>query len=54
MKVMDKKVTFGLIVSTRGFFNPRLAQDGRRQLLDKLQKLGYASAILPETTTPRI
>jgi L-fucose isomerase-like protein len=52
MKVMDKKVTFGLIVSTRGFFNPRLAQDGRRQLLDKLQKLGYASVILPETTTP--
>jgi len=51
MKVMDKKVTFGLIVGTRGIFNPRLAQDGRKQLLDKLKKLGYASVILPETAT---
>ena len=52
MKVLDRKVTFGVIVGTRGFFNPKLAQAGRRQLLARLKALGYAHVILPKTATP--
>lgn len=52
MKIMDKKVTFGVIVGTRGFFNPRLAQAGRSQLIARLKALGYASVILPKSATP--
>lgn len=52
MKVMNRKVTFGVIVGTRGFFNPTLAQEGRKQLLARLKTLGYAHVILPKTATP--
>ncbi len=51
MKPPDRKVTFGLIVGTRGFFNPRLAQEGRRQLLAKLDALGCSHVIVPENAT---
>jgi L-fucose isomerase-like protein len=49
---MEKKPTFGLIVATRGFFNPELAAAGRRQLLAKLDELGYDYVIPPEDATP--
>lgn len=49
---MDRDVTFGLIVGTRGFFSAKLATEGRRQLVAKLKKLGYKSVILPEDATP--
>lgn len=52
MKILDKKTTFGLIVGTRGFFNPELAREGRRQLLAKLDGLGYNYVIPPEDATP--
>ena len=48
---MDKKITFGLIVGTRGFFNPKLAREGRKQLTVKLDSLGYDYVILPEKAT---
>ncbi len=51
MRVVDKPVTFGVIVGTRGFFNPALAKDGRKALLARLEKLGYQSVILPESAT---
>jgi L-fucose isomerase-like protein len=49
---MEKKTTFGLIVGTRGFFNPELARQGRKDLLAKLDKLGYSYVIPPEEATP--
>ena len=49
---MQKKTTFGLIVGTRGFFNPALAAEGRKQLLAKLDKLGYDYVIPAEDATP--
>ena len=49
---MEKQLSFGLIVGTRGFFNPKLAQEGRAQLLKKLDSLGYSYVILPESATP--
>ena len=51
MKIMDKTLNFGLIVGTRGFFNPKLADEGRKQLLAKLDSLGYSYVILPEQET---
>jgi L-fucose isomerase-like protein len=51
MSIVNKTLTFGLIVGTRGFFNPKLADEGRRQLLAKLESLGYSHVILPENET---
>jgi len=51
MKVTDKQICFGLIVGTRGFFNPQLAQAGRAQLLAQLKTLGYDHVILPADAT---
>jgi L-fucose isomerase-like protein len=52
MRAIDKKINFGLIVGTRGFFSPELAKEGRRQLLSKLESLGYDYVITPEAATP--
>jgi L-fucose isomerase-like protein len=49
---MEKNTTFGLIVGTRGFFNPDLAAAGRQQLLAKLDELGYDYVIPPKDATP--
>jgi L-fucose isomerase-like protein len=46
-----EKSTFGIIVSTRGFFNPKLAEEGRRELLEKLEKMGHKVVILSEEDT---
>ncbi|MBN1362721.1 MAG: hypothetical protein JW993_19135 [Sedimentisphaerales bacterium] len=51
MRMMDKKITFGVIVGTRGFFNPKLAQEGRIQLEGQLKALGYDHVILPADAT---
>lgn len=51
MNMMKKKLTFGLIVGTRAFFNPKLAQQGRKELLEKIESLGYSNVILPENAT---
>jgi len=49
---MEKKPTLGLVVATRGFFNPQLAAEGRKQLLAKLDELGYEYIIPAEDATP--
>lgn len=46
-----KDVNFGLIVGTRGFFNPDLAKRGREELTAKMDELGYGYFILPEDAT---
>jgi L-fucose isomerase-like protein len=52
MNRLEKNTTFGVIVATRGIFSPVLAQEGRKQLLAKLDSLGYHYVIPPETATP--
>jgi L-fucose isomerase-like protein len=52
MKITKKKITFGLIVGTRGFFNSALAVDGRKDLIALMEKLGYNYVILPTDATP--
>jgi len=49
---MKEQQTFGVMVGTRGFFNPKLAAEGRKKLMAKLEKLGYKTVILPEDATP--
>lgn len=41
-----KKAVFGIIVTTRGFFNPELARRGRLRLLKKLHDKGYETVSL--------
>ena len=48
----DSCVTFGVIIGTRGIFNPQLAHDDKKILLKTLGSLGYKSIILPEGETP--
>lgn len=52
MNLLEKTPTFGLIVGTRGFFNPLLASEARKKLLAKLDKLGYKYVIPAEDATP--
>jgi L-fucose isomerase-like protein len=42
------KGLFGLIIANRGFFPAELARDGRRNLIDVLEKNGYESIVLSE------
>lgn len=50
---MDKKkITFGVIVGTRGFFNPKLALAGRKDILSVLKNKGFGAVILEESATP--
>ena len=51
MRVAEKKITFGVIVGTRGFFNPDLAGVARKEIVAKLEKLGYGMVILPADAT---
>lgn len=48
---MKKEVTFGLVVGTRGFFNPDLAAKGRELLLQRMRQLGYRCVIPPAEMT---
>jgi len=45
-------VTFGLVVGTRGFFNPRLAVDGRAAFVSLLESNGYGCVIPDAKATP--
>jgi L-fucose isomerase-like protein len=47
-----RKITFGVIVGTRGFFNPELAAEGRNEIIGLLDKKGYDFVILDKDETP--
>ncbi|MDC7240165.1 MAG: fucose isomerase [Spirochaetales bacterium] len=47
-----RKMTFGVIVGTRGFFNPELAAAGRVEILEVLEKKGIDAVILDSSETP--
>ena len=47
-----KKITFGVIVSSRGFFPISLAEQGRKDIIDTLDRRGYGAVILSEQDTP--
>jgi len=47
---MDK-TTFGVIVGTRGFFNPELAKQGRKEVISVMEEMGFEYLILSEEDT---
>jgi L-fucose isomerase-like protein len=49
---MEKKICFGIIIATRGFFNPVLAETARKELLALLDELSIAYVIGSESDTP--
>jgi len=51
MRVADKRITFGVIVGTRGFFNPEHARNARKEIVAKLDTLGFGTVILPADAT---
>jgi len=46
------KLTFGLIVGTRGVFSSELARIGREELIAQVTKLGHQAVVLPPEATP--
>jgi len=52
MKLMDRKACLGVIVGTRGFFNPVLSANARKELLKSLDALCIDYVIAPEGATP--
>ncbi len=46
------KITFGLIIGTRAYFNSELAVDVRKTLIERLTQAGYGYVILNEEDTP--
>lgn len=48
---MDAKTTFGVIVGTRGFFNPKLAEKGRNDLLKVLDEMKLNYIVLSDNDT---
>jgi L-fucose isomerase-like protein len=51
MKIMEKKLTFGIIPATRNIFNAELALADRRALLEILDRTGYGYVIPDEGQT---
>ena len=47
MNVFNKKITLGLIIGSREFFNGTLALQARRDITAQLDKLGLGYHILP-------
>jgi len=47
-----KKITFGVIIGTRAYFNSDLAKDVKKQLLATIKKEGHDYVILDEGATP--
>ena len=49
--LIDKTLTFGVVVGSRAFFNPAVAVAAREQVLAQLDKLGSTALILPAEAT---
>jgi len=47
-----QKQSFGVIIATRNIFNFELAVSARKSVLEKLDKMGYGSVIIPTDATP--
>jgi len=52
MSMVDRPICFGVMVGTRGFFNPALASEGRKKLLARLEAQGFQYVITTENATP--
>jgi len=53
MKTAEEKTCLGVVVGTRGFFNPELCVSDRKELLESLEALSIDYVIAPVEATPR-
>ncbi len=51
MNIMQKKITFGVIIGTRNIFNAHLAAKQRQKILNQLDRLGFGYVIPDEKAT---
>lgn len=51
MNIMQKKITFGVIIGTRNIFNSQLAAEQRQKILRRLDQLGFGYIIPDEKAT---
>jgi L-fucose isomerase-like protein len=51
-KIANRPITFGLLIGTRGFFNPAHATTARKDVLEKLDNLGHNYLIPSTDATP--
>lgn len=51
-RLVDRELGFGLIVGTRGFFNPAHAASARAEVEKKLESLGFRHFVMPRDATP--
>lgn len=51
MNVFERKISFGLIIGSRGFFNGKMALDARQEVIAQLEQLGIGYHILPVDET---
>lgn len=51
-RLVDREPVFGLVVGTRGFFNPAHAASARDGIEKKLKVLGYKYLVMPRDATP--
>ncbi len=49
---MENKQTFGVIVTSRSIFPAELAVKERKNIIEKLQKMGFGCVVLSEDTVP--
>jgi L-fucose isomerase-like protein len=47
-----QKQSFGIIIATRNIFNFELAVSARKSVLEKLDKMGFGTVIIPSDVTP--
>ncbi|MDR1579074.1 MAG: hypothetical protein LBS35_01855 [Synergistaceae bacterium] len=52
MRFTERKITFGVIIGVRAFFNPALADGDRRGILELLKRLDYGAVITETSETP--
>ncbi len=52
MRMVKKKLSIGVLVGTRGFFNAELVSGVRKSLLEQIAKAGFEAVVLPENATP--
>lgn len=50
--ITRRSLSFGVLVGTRGFFNPKHATVARTEILSKMNHLGYRALIPPSEATP--
>ena len=52
MNMTHKKITFGVIIGTRSYFNAQLVHEQRQKITEQLDKMGFGCIIPDKNATP--